>query len=325
MATVATVGRTNSRAAADWAAKRRLQMERAAALKAERQAVMRGQRDGDEENLDLGPGAADYAPSADVSAARRTYSQPASDQLSARGAAANLAVRPNTEAGDGALPEWARDFSASREQRAHKHAVARGYDGAAYDGYGVYDEPPPHAGDMEAAYPYASEPSYAAAAAVANRWPENMPLGQSDGGIGYNRGRAMPRGTAMPDHSSEVSQRRARPSPPPLLGRRPGVRRAVPRPTRPSPIRHPTTAAPLPPSTYPSPAPLRATPNPAAARPLHRCARAASRASAGGCWEPRRSPARPARACRADVGSRLLRSRAGPRASPRLRVQVLRA
>ena len=42
------------------------------------------------------------------------------------------------------------------------------------------------------------------AAAAAARWPANMPLGQSDGGIGYARQRAMPRGPVPGDHDVKV-------------------------------------------------------------------------------------------------------------------------
>ena len=125
-----SLGNANSRAAADWAAKRRLQLERAAQLKAERQATLRSQRESGQGGLETGEGAMApmHAPAAD--GPRRTFSQPASDQLQGPNhLQANLPLRPNTEAGDSSdLPEWARDFSTSRadrEELSTAHALRR--------------------------------------------------------------------------------------------------------------------------------------------------------------------------------------------------------
>jgi hypothetical protein len=207
---MASISNANSRAAADWAAKRRLQMERAAQLKAERQASLRG-RQLTEDALDMGNemAAPSYAPTSDREP-RRTFSQPTSDLPGVvRG---NMPPRrPSTEAGDGELPEWARDFSSNRVDRGAKavgaaerrmHGADDTFHGAFNGGY-AYDEPPSPLSDVpDGAFSYERAPPAAAAyphampAAIANRWPDDMPLGQSDGGIGYNRGRAAPRGVA---------------------------------------------------------------------------------------------------------------------------------
>ena len=147
---------------------------------------------------------------------RRTYSQPASDQQANGGLdemQAHLPMRPNTEAGDSAhLPEWAREmnFSSNRkaaaaaEHRAYGHPESAPDSHFPYNGYAdePYDggPPSPSCGELErggregshGAHAYGAH-AYGAAQAVAS-WPADMPLGQSDGGIGYNRGRAMPRG-----------------------------------------------------------------------------------------------------------------------------------
>jgi hypothetical protein len=206
-----SAAKQNSQAALDWAKKRQQQLERAAAIKAERQATLRSQRPTGELDAMEGEPSAKPTPSQ-----RRTYSQPASDQQANGGLdemQAHLPMRPNTEAGDSAhLPEWAREmnFSSNRkagaaaEHRAYGHPESAPDSHFPYNGYAdePYDggPPSPSCGELErggrdgshGAHAYGAH-AYGAAQAVAN-WPADMPLGQSDGGIGYNRGRAMPRG-----------------------------------------------------------------------------------------------------------------------------------
>lgn len=200
-------GRTASAAANDWAAKRKLAMERAAQLRAERQATMRERRppsrDHQLEGADFEEAPSSRGRGAEGSAGpRRTASQPTSDlpvyNHHAYLQQPELPMRPNSEAaGSDALPEWARDFSASRLDRVSRAAAAaesrRGGGGgfaptgADYDyevPYPEHSSPPPHEVDVHAA---------------AAKWSNDLPLGQSDGGIGYHRGRAMPRGPSSLD------------------------------------------------------------------------------------------------------------------------------
>ena len=55
--------------------------------------------------------------------------------------------------------------------------------------------------------PYAAAaPQYAQHAAAAARWDNGMPLGQSDGGIGYQRQRAMPRGPMPGEGNGQAAE-----------------------------------------------------------------------------------------------------------------------
>ena len=226
----------NSRAASDWAAKRKAAMERAAALKAERQARLRERRGSGEvsglegvEGVGVGPAA--QAPAAagvwpPAAGPRRTSSQPTSDMPHGNGGG-NLPMRPNSEAtsGEGHLPEWARDFGANRvpQRRGVGSLSPDFFDGGGFDmsldnGANVLGGlPEPGSPTPFVQQQYAQQQLYqqyqqqqeyaqqaaggggngydpAAAAAAASRWPAEMPLGQSDGGIGYAARRAMPRG-----------------------------------------------------------------------------------------------------------------------------------
>ena len=202
----------NSRAATDWAAKRKMAMERAAAIKAERQATLRERRGS---NNEMGPiegiDTRAEAPAAAGPGARRreSASQPTSDQtggghLYPQG---NIPNRPNThtDGSQGNLPEWARDFNAATNARRGALGAQAEYDrgGLGFD-YENFPEPPSPGGvepGIVSPVPYAQQ-EYPDPLAAAQRWPSNMPLGQSDGGIGYQARRAMPRGP-MPGESAE--------------------------------------------------------------------------------------------------------------------------
>ena len=195
---MASLGVSNSRQAADWAAKKRQQMERAAKLKAERQATLRERRGSGEVPEFEGMSCDGHAPSMAPSAAgpwrgaggpvRHTFSQPTSDLPAAQdGPVSPLPMRPNSEAAGGeGLPEWARDFSTSRLH--------------------------PRAGGSAMPAP-AHAPVHSGAAAAAYYWPDDMPLGHSDGGIGYHRGRALPRGPLPDADHTQVARRSRGPTP----------------------------------------------------------------------------------------------------------------
>lgn len=248
---MASVSSINSRAASDWAAKRKQAMDRAAALKAERQATLRERRlSGNSESIEPLEGVGQLRAQPPAAAgvwhvangSRHTASQPTSDLPGGHRASNNLPLRPNSEAagGEGQLPEWARDFSNQRMPRGHGGAGGYVDDNGGFDpydggaGYGELPSPPndqmsnayggggdPYAYDSQAAggggmmMPPSMPPAVAPlptqthftqqqAAAAAARWPANMPLGQSDGGIGYARQRAMPRGPVPGDHDVKV-------------------------------------------------------------------------------------------------------------------------
>lgn len=252
---MASVSSTNSRAASDWAAKRKQAMDRAAALKAERQATLRERRlSGNQDTIEPLEGVGQLraqppAASAGVwhaaNGSRHTASQPTSDLPGGHRASNNLPLRPNSEAagGEGQLPEWARDFSNQRMPRGHGGAGGHVDDNGGFDPYdggaGYSELPSPPYDQMGHAYgggdPYAYDgqgqggggmmppmapmaPAAALlptqthftqqqAAAAAARWPANMPLGQSDGGIGYARQRAMPRGPGPSEQDVKVRAR----------------------------------------------------------------------------------------------------------------------
>ena len=89
----------------------------------------------------MGGGAPTYAPAAEPPTQRRTYSQPASDQqANGRLDHVGLVQRPNTEAGDGSLPEWMRDLAhqgaAAGGSYAHYDANGMQVNHFAYDGGG---------------------------------------------------------------------------------------------------------------------------------------------------------------------------------------------
>lgn len=201
-------------------------MERAAQIKAERQAHLRERRtSGDTipplegiEGIGRGPHAQPPAAAgvwhgADVpSAPRRTSSQPTSDLPN--GGGGPLPMRPNSEAAGGhgnALPEWARDFNANRIQRGGGGGFGDPYDGLGlgldHDAVNYPDSPSPQPGPSgfdspPTQMPYAGvAPAYAAAAAS---WPADMPLNQSEGGIGYQARRAMPRGPLPSEMDQQV-------------------------------------------------------------------------------------------------------------------------
>ena len=233
---MSSITNANSRAASDWAAKRKQAMDRAAALKAERQATLRERRnsgavDGLEPLEGVGQLRSQPPAAAGVwhvaNGSRHTASQPTSDLPGGHRVGNNLPLRPNSEAagGEGQLPEWARDFSNQRQPRGHGGAGGYVDDNGGFDpydggaGYSELPSPPydqmgyayggagdPYGYDGHAGVPAPPPPALPSqthftqqqAAAAAARWPTNMPLGQSDGGIGYARQRAMPRGPPMP-------------------------------------------------------------------------------------------------------------------------------
>ena len=177
----------NSRAAADWASKRKAALERAARIKAERETLRATEKQENEQQPEssstvqhgrrtlgtLAPAGAD-----DDYGLQRSFSAAAGgqQQMERRSSGEELPMRPTTDS----RPQWARDLARGPPPpQFHDEYDDRSSSPAGPAGWDWYREP--GGGDD------------AAAAAAASRFPRNLPLNQSDGGIGFNRQRNQPR------------------------------------------------------------------------------------------------------------------------------------
>ena len=164
----------NSRAAADWASKRKAALERAARIKAEREALRATEKQENEQQPEssstvqhgrrtlgtLAPAGAD-----DDYGLQRSFSAAAGgqQQMERRSSGEELPMRPTTDS----RPQWARDLARGPPPpQFHDEYDDRSSSPAGPAGWDWYREP--GGGDD------------AAAAAAASRFPRNMPLNQSD-------------------------------------------------------------------------------------------------------------------------------------------------